>query len=417
MLFSEEKWNYDLVFILLFSISLPFPQIFSNMVITAYSVVVIVSFAKRIPNRYAFDTEALKKNIGFLLLFSMLLLSGLYSDDKATWWHQIEKLSALLILPLYFCFVSFTKREKLIILGSFVAANLAALLFHLAKAVYQSVNITNNRVNFDASVSGGQDFWYSIAQGGNYFFYDQLADWIHPSYWAIYLLVSLPMLLDLLSQNRDKKTQIFGIASCLLLVAGIFLSSSRIVLYTVSLLIVIWLIKKVLERKNVSQASTIGAVFFLAISLSLVVAHPRSKEFLDVGAIFSNQKRTTIWQSSIEVIRSSLFWGQGLGDSENALLKTYQKHAQTENYSRNYNEHNQYLNILSSVGLIGFLCLIYIFFAGFKASLANRDFVQFCFIFSVAVICFVENFLMRRAGFVFFSFFYGLLFSPPRKQD
>src|SRR5579859_1197490 len=107
----EER--YDLFFLILFAFSLPFHHSISNVVTAAYGVTIFISIYKRHTDQYKFNWEALRRTRWLTLLYLLLLLSGFYSVDKISWLNQIEKLAPLLVVPIFFCFVTFFEKEKM----------------------------------------------------------------------------------------------------------------------------------------------------------------------------------------------------------------------------------------------------------------------------------------------------------------
>ncbi len=160
-------------------------------------------------------------------------------------------------------------------------------------------------------------------------------------------------------------------------------------------------------------------VFFALFALVVIITftNPRFSVFSNIeNAIKFNQTRIETWHSSAEVFMKNPIFGSGIGDSENLLIERNRINGYKESYLNKLNEHNQYFQVLNSIGLVGLSVFVFIIAYGLRAALKQRSLVQFSFIFfRLAVICLVENFIVRRAGVVFFSIFYCLLYFPPKK--
>ena len=93
--------------------------------------------------------------------------------------------------------------------------------------------------------------------------------------------------------------------------------------------------------------------------------------------------------------------GYGLDASQSMLKKKYKQYNLYSGYYH-YDFHNQYLQIFSDLGLLGFLLLLIIFYLCLKEALTNRNFFFFSFIFLIIILCMTESYLWRQRGMVFF---------------
>ncbi|MCO5272947.1 MAG: O-antigen ligase family protein [Cyclobacteriaceae bacterium] len=399
--------KYDFLFIVIIIFFLPFRNAFVNIVGVIYVIVVIGMILIK-PCHYKFRYHALRQVFWMPLLFLIYFLSIFYSEEKAGWIHTIIVLLPFLILPIYFSYVNLSNDERTTILWSFVFGNLTSLIINLMVSLGRSLHLQNGSLYWNASVLGGQDFWFSIAQGGNYFFYDQFSRWIHPTYWAVYLFFSTTIVMETFYKQKGIMIKASKLALILIFVGGIFLCSSRIVLMSAIALVLIYLARLIFIEKPSRLAWVI--LSFLIVT-SLFFAHPRFREFTNLNTAFSlNQIRLRAWNASLTLIEENPWLGYGAGDSESYLIERYHLFGYQEHYSNRYNEHNQILNIALATGLVGVLIFSFLFIDGFRRSLLNWNFIQFGFLFVILSVCMVENFLMRRAGVFYFSFFYCLLF-------
>ena len=195
--------------LMLFVFSLPFKTSFSNISILLFAIYFIIAIARKRQD-HSFDRKSFFAIKYLPALYGVFIITLIYSADLSSGLDYLGAHSFLLVIPLLFCFLRFTHREKSLIVTAFVSANLAAIFFNLIRALARSVQLSDGSFLFDASVAGGQPFWYSIVQGGNYFFYDEFSYFLHPTYWAIYLLFSTFAILSSLSEANSKKNVIFG---------------------------------------------------------------------------------------------------------------------------------------------------------------------------------------------------------------
>jgi O-antigen ligase len=348
------------------------------------------------------------------LLFAWLVFTLAYSTDLVMGFRFLGKFIYLLIVPLLFCFICLTKRDKRLILQGFVYANLGAILFNLGRACIRSVEFTNGQLQFDASVLRGQTFWYSIVQGGNYFFYDQLSSFMHPTYWGMFLLISVFVILDGFKREQSSKGHIFSWFLLLIFLLFIFLCSSRIVILSAAILLSVRFAILMFYKK--SFLLLIAGTGIIVVALITLTKNPRFVGFesYDNLEIF-HHSRLEAWKSAFDIFKSNPVFGVGIGDAEPALMKRYLERGYEAGYQNNYNEHNQYLNIANASGLPGLIIFLLAIGVGLRESYRQRSYLSFAFITSFALICVVENLLVRRAGALCFTFFYCLLFMPSRR--
>jgi len=76
---------------------------------------------------------------------------------------------------------------------------------------------------------------------------------------------------------------------------------------------------------------------------------------------------------------------------------------------RRYNFHNQYLQTFGTIGIFGFLVLIYLLVMPFITAIKKLDYLVAIFLFIICSSFLTESMLERQAGVAFFAFFYTLL--------
>src|ERR1041385_2228634 len=133
---SEYK---DALFLVIFAFVLPFKVSFTNIVVLLYALYVIYCLIDR--NRrshYQFDKGAFKSTLLLPLLVITLAISVLYSSDKATGFQLIGRLLPIALVPVLFAFLHFTGDEKKLVMKSFIAGNLLAIVINLLLATYKS---------------------------------------------------------------------------------------------------------------------------------------------------------------------------------------------------------------------------------------------------------------------------------------
>lgn len=105
----------------------------------------------------------------------------------------------------------------------------------------------------------------------------------------------------------------------------------------------------------------------------------------------------------------NLFFGDGIGDSQQRLYNIYLKYQFLEYYNNKYNAHNQYLEIFLSNGLIGLFYFLFILIYPLYLALKNKKTIYILFSITFLIAFLTESWLNTNKGVVLYSFFNSLL--------
>jgi O-antigen ligase len=257
----------------------------------------------------------------------------------------------------------------------------------------------------------------------NAFFYSEFAYFMHPSYFAMYLVFAqlivmlfYPKWLAHLSSLNIK----IGFISVIFLVS-IFLCSSKMGLITAFLLLPATLFI-ILFNKGYKKM-IIGLILSLVVGITITyklfpspferlkVAFKvtASSQTIDKTDAESTAVRILIWKESIKLIKENFWFGTTAGDANDKLIQSYKKEGLLGALIKKLNAHNQFLQTFIGTGFLGFVLLllmtVFVTIYGF----VKRNYILV--IFSVLMICnfLVESMLQAQAGFIFFVFFLCLL--------
>jgi len=113
------------------------------------------------------------------------------------------------------------------------------------------------------------------------------------------------------------------------------------------------------------------------------------------------------WKTNCLVLRDNWIFGVGTGDSVNELnkLRSIEWHESMENY----NSHNQYIESLLDVGVLGISALLLLLLNLVRAGIKSRNYVLIGFFLVLSVSFLTESILERQKGICFVSFFYCFL--------
>ena len=96
--------------------------------------------------------------------------------------------------------------------------------------------------------------------------------------------------------------------------------------------------------------------------------------------------------------------------SKKVLQEQYKKDGYDYMYKKNYNSHNQYLQVLLDHGIFGFLILAFFTFGMLYASLKQKDFIYALFLAIMILNFMTESVLETQSGVIFFAFFNTVFF-------
>jgi O-antigen ligase len=344
----------------------------------------------------------------FISLFVYLLIGLIYSDNQELGTLLIFRRLSLAIFPIVLFSPGLEIKHKInTLLKAFTLGTITFLLVCFCYALFRSIIIKNGQWTFNPV--SPEESWI------NYFYGSELTLDQHPSYIAMYTVLSMFIALELFSN----KTLKVGIRA-LWLVTGIFLFvsiyflSSRAGFIAVLLVLPVYLIIKI-GKKRLNIIS-IGLILFIIVCItSFYLFNQRVNFYSDKSLTFKldttiiNDNRIGIWKSAVKVIEMNPIFGVGIGDSCDELKKEFKLLGYTNGYYDNLNAHNQYLEYLLSSGVLGLLIFLAIIGLMIYSAIKDRNLLFGVFIIIMLIFFTFESMLNRLAGISFFSLFSFLL--------
>lgn len=374
----------------LFCFCLPF----GSMVLSAIIVLwVLVSFfnISRKQLKQGFMNKRLQLFYAFFLL---TVISALFSSNLREAGFSIEvKLSFFFLPYLFFCFKwppDILKRCAV----SFVSGCFFACLYLIGRACV-----------------------YAAKGNPEYFFYTLFSDFIHASYFAMYLVFAITIIAVFYSDwFRERRNELYSSYVFLLVFAvTIFLCSSKLGLISFFLavpLLIAYRFRAALSLKRIAVCLILLAV--LGGILSKVFPEPFSRfkslgsvslESIDKTSSESTGVRILIWNESLTIISQHFWFGTGVGDANDKLQEAYAQDGLTGAYEHHFNAHNQFFQTFIGLGLAGFILLLLLTFGALFRALREKQFVVFMFCLLIIMNFMVESMLQTSAGVLFFAFF------------
>ena len=397
---SIEKYLSDvsIVIAILIAVSMPFaPAIYSVLVIAFSSIVLLnIIIRKTIFNRYL--------SFAFLLLFLVYVLSTILSDDKMLAVNSLQTKTALL-LPIFLLQLKLNEKNIEAVLNIVVILTIfLCLLCFINSAIIVEWNILD--ALFKDKFLYRNEFTrqtYPIVVN------------IHPVYFSMFIIFSSLVLINKLLSTKNRKV-FYYLSIVVILVFFYFnliiLASRTAVAIYFFTVIVILLSSKRLSKifKIVTFASLIGIIL---ISLN----HPQIKYRFTNSIEKDLNHKYKNWKAAVDIFKDNPILGTGLGDVQGELSQNYKKLGYKYGLERNLNAHNEYLQILSSVGLAGFLIFLFIALTTLKSIIVKKDILFGGFSILIYASLLTESMLSRQLGIGFILFFLSILYLRNQKLN
>ncbi len=107
--------------------------------------------------------------------------------------------------------------------------------------------------------------------------------------------------------------------------------------------------------------------------------------------------------------------GYGFLATQGKLTEKYQEYDLYPGFY-SYNFHNQYLQTMADLGIVGLVLILFLLYKGFRRALAEKSPLFFVFILLITLICITESLFWRQWGMVFFVTIYCLLYLQPLQR-
>lgn len=348
-----------------------------------------------------------------MIIFYFLFLLGMaWTENLNDGEQKIILLTSIWMLPLLFATSTLFPTSKEKILQAFVAGCFVSAAICLGYATV----ILNT-------------------QHKNIFFYSQLTDvlHLHPSYSGVYVLFACMLLLRKWFKKKMDDTEKIGtIALLLFFFVFLILLSARAQLIILLLMIPAMLFYKNLYKQPRKKNATIKTIVVSVVLILLLAGSAflfsgtRTRMIAmvnDWNSAYSETdpksipERKVIWQCAAEIIQQHALAGVGTGDAHDVLKENFLKHNWHLLAERNFNSHNEFLQLSIMLGLPGLLYFIFLIWALWKQARREQQILLLGFLFIFSISMLTEAMLESEAGVVFFSFIIGLLACKPAGNE
>jgi len=344
-------------------------------------------------NKNTFTFKRAFSGIGkwYLLYYAVLLLGMLWTENDSFGLSKLENKLSFLLIPVLFTISHFSISRKQF-MNVLLFSLLMSLLINYGLALYKSFTLDESSI-------------YDSLFNANF------SQFMHRSYYCNYLIIGCIVILDRLFQKEDKwlYLMLFTLFSI-----GIFqtLAKSGILIYFILIpAFLFWQLLKTKKHKTIliSLLGFVMSIFFLAkvdnpikTRFKLIPDALENFESKNNPSTESNTSRLLMWNTSIDVFKQFTLTGVGTGDYDDVLTAKNESFGNSGVAMHRYNSHNQFLNTMVQLGLLGLVVLIMLFLNGFKIAYQQRNIIG---IFTLS--CFFLNFLFEsfietQAGIILF---------------
>lgn len=366
----------------------------------------VVAALALITGRWQGWMQRLQRNWPVLLIWGFWLMHVIgiaYSSDVRHAVNDVVHKLSFVVLPLVFTLVELDERKRYNVASAFVLGCLCSMLIMLGRATVAAAAPESTAVL-------------------PHFMYCELTRPFHPTFFAMYLALALAIALHrLYDASQPAKWRMAYAFFVLLLMVFCYLIASRAGIFVMLVaLVFVTLVRFKYGRVALIAMGGMGLIAGLVIMVG--VLRTGSTDSVVAGLLHHNRLRgyTTdtqqdvrvqIWSTVPMVLKGHWLLGVGPGDSKKELAAAYE-YRQLAHLDEKLNAHNQYLQTIVNIGLVGLVLLISMLACSVVVCFNKiaRCAVPLVFVVIVGLHFMFDTMLEFIQGIMFFAFFYGLFF-------
>ncbi|NEQ48870.1 MAG: O-antigen ligase family protein [Leptolyngbya sp. SIO3F4] len=236
---------------------------------------------------------------------------------------------------------------------------------------------------------------------------------IHPTYISLFQWFSLFIFYDLYRQRPTSGSQVllWKIGFAVIVVSSVVMNlllGSRLPMLAF-VLVLIGLAWKYLPSRLYRIGIPLVGLLLVVGGLFLVpgmrnrVNEMMQTEWKPPSGDNHNSVNTRIgsWRCATSLIAEHPLQGVGTGDVQTELNACYEQYDTGIYQGRNFNTHNEYLNLWVGTGLFGLLA--FLIAVGFSFRTYRKQWLAVAFLVTFLLVAFTENLLGRQMGIVYFA--------------
>lgn len=386
-----EKNKFDSIMGLVLGSIILVPFKIKPVLIVLFFCYALYFFVKR---KEHFSITALKRACFISLLFVPFIVSIFYSYNVDRGITYLIRSIPLLIIPLSFAL--FPPENKKTIIRCFVPAFVVTNALYVVLMLLYILLLGYLRSEHDLY------YYYSFI---TYEFY-HIGD--HPIYLSVQFAIAMFLLIQSNFFNKIQKTILFVV-----LLFGLFFLARKGVILSFIIILPFYL-GTIIK----SKALLIGSFLFVVMGFIAFMVVPEiknryaelwSKEGYVKNEVTSTGIRLVLWENSLELIKESPVFGYGIGDNQELFALQMESKGYFILAHKKTNCHNQYLQFLLSIGLVGLsffaLSILWLFSFFYK----NKVHLGLAVVVFFLMVFVSESFLERQNGIITYALFISLL--------
>jgi len=361
--------------------------------------------------------------IGALSLY--MILTILYIFDSANFDDGIFQIQQKLSMFFYpFVLIGsnqMVKKNLKQILLVFILGNLAAIFYDISHAFFSSLVYENGHYYLKYWIFDEHKvipFWELLRMRYNTFSYSFISTLMHPSYFSVYLIFSICILIQFLKEKIYKNLIIRIIIFILILLFTFFtyILQSRAGIISMIIVFILSASIEIYQRLNkkfsiLLMSLSVIVIFFLfqnRILNKIEWEYSNATNTAQNLSFDNSDLRIQSWYASSKVIKEHFWLGTGPSNLTTELVKKYRLYGFARAENEHLNCHNQYLESFTELGIIGFLLILIITFYPLIVSIKEKKYLLFFLIVILSVNFMFESMLNRMSGVIFFMFFLSI---------
>jgi O-antigen ligase len=413
LLTIKDKILYILVVIFLLTFypsHIPSINVIALVLLAAYCFFFYNSFPSKL------DLLRRRKEVAAMAIFYLLhIISALFSKNQAEGFSWAVMRMPLLVFPISIGLVYIKQELKERIMWAYAIITTAVLLICTMWSAYQTISL------HDVTLLYNDNLTFLIEKQS-----------VYMALFANVAVYCFGYLLAVRSRVITNKALVYG---CLfILLVTNFLLASRIcivILYGSIICVAVWytIQKKKLKLLGYVVAGMVAAALLLINLFPKTLGRFRElgnthydysskgaeRHFnMDIAADQWNGAniRLALWSCGWELVKEHPVFGVQLGDKVDRLVEVYGARHFYIAYNSRRNVHNNYLDILATFGIVGFLFFFWGFlFEPLRHCIRNKDFFGI-FVIGAFMLSFIpETYFDRSMGNIMFAFFVAFIVS------
>lgn len=323
----------------------------------------------------------------FFVFLTFVILFSLFNESFFNDLSETRKIAQTLLLLILFSQV----KNKEVLIYSFIAGTFISTFI-------TDINIINYYLNsFEFLISGDAVKDLFITQR---------------LYLGFFIVISIILLLERYGKTSNRKVKYIYLLLFVFFLISLFLIASRSAIAIAFLTLTTSIIYNIKNKYRIGFLLTMSIVFLAIIFNSKTL----SKRFLYsddsirpsfIEKIKTHEPRYDIWKFSTQIFKEEKPYVFGIGTfrTQELLVSKYQLMPieKRKNWfmERNFNTHNQYLDIVISFGLIGLF--VFLFLLKEIIVLCYKNIYSANLILSLVLFLLIENVFHRQLGSFIFA--------------